>query len=164
MIIEAQLDGNQDDLDEIVHDPEVDAWEDDFDINQATTLGCVLDITPPSTDNVDRLTRHLSVVRCALAQSKENDDWRRTLIFQILTKIGGKNCQVIIDSGSCVNVVASGMVTKLGLKVVLHPQPYKVSWVNSASIDISILFVTYSDKIWCDVVTIDVSHFILGRP
>jgi len=45
------------------------------------------------------------------------------LQFFKLTKISGKNCQVIIDSGSCVNTVASDMVTKLGLKIVPHPQP-----------------------------------------
>ena len=45
-----------------------------------------------------------------------------------------------------------------------------MSWVNSASIDVKdrcfilILFATYSDKIWCDVVTMDVGHIILGRP
>ena len=42
--------------------------------------------------------------------------------------------------------------------------------MNSASIDVkerylsSIQFATYSNKIWCDVVTMDVSHIILGRP
>jgi len=41
------------------------------------------------------------------------------------------------------------MVTKYGLKVVPHPQPYKVSWMNSASVDVkkrylvSIQFITY---------------------
>ena len=33
-------------------------------------------------DDVDKITRHLNVVRCALAKPKENNDWRRTLIFQ----------------------------------------------------------------------------------
>jgi len=89
--------------------------------------------------------------------------------FFKLTKIGDMNCRVIIDSGSCVNAVASGMVTKLGLKTVPHSQPYIVSWVNSASIYvkyrclISILFDTYSDKIRCDIVTMDVGDIILGR-
>ena len=75
----------------------------------------------------------------------------------------------IIDSRSCVNVVASNMVTKFELKIVLHPQPYRVSWVNSASIDIKekclvlIQFATYSDKIWFDIVTMNVGHIILGR-
>ena len=111
LIVEAQSNGDQDDLDEIVHNPEGDAWEDDFDIEQAITFGCILDMTPPSTVNVDMITRHLSVVRCALAQPKENDDWCRSSIFQTLTKIGDKNCQVIIDSGSYVYAVASSMIT-----------------------------------------------------
>jgi len=87
-------------------------------------LGCVLSMHSPSVDDVDKITCHLNVVRCALAKPKENDDWRRTSIFQTLTKIGGKNCRVIIDSESCINAIASGMITKLGLKTVPHPQPY----------------------------------------
>jgi len=153
LIIETQSDSDQDDLDEIVHDPEGDVWEDDFDIDQATTLGCILSMHSPLVDDADEIARHLNVARCALAKPKENDDWHRTLIFQTRTKIGGNNCWVIIDSGSCVNAVASGMVTKLGLKTVPHPHSYKVSWVNSVSIDVKdrclipILFATYSDKI-----------------
>jgi len=33
LIIETQSDSDQDDLDEIVHNPEGDAWEDDFDVD-----------------------------------------------------------------------------------------------------------------------------------
>ena len=61
------------------------------------------------------------------------------------------------------------MVIKVGLQVVPHPQSYKVSWVNSTSIDVKerylvpIDFVTYSDKIWCDVVIMNVGHIILCR-
>ena len=53
------------------------------------------------------------------------------------------------------------MVIKFGLKAVSHPQSYKVSWVNSVSIDVK---ERCSDKIWFDVVTMDVGHIILGRP
>jgi len=73
--------------------------------------------------------------------------------FFKLTKIGDMNCRVIIDSGSCVNAVASGMVTKLGLKTVPHSQPYKVSWVNFASIYVKdrclipILFATFGQNL-----------------
>jgi len=52
--------------------------------------------------------------------------------FFKLTKIGDKNYWVMIDNGSCVNAVTSGMMTKLELKIVPQPQSYKVSWVNSA--------------------------------
>ncbi|XP_020683270.2 uncharacterized protein LOC110100190, partial [Dendrobium catenatum] len=112
----------------------------------------------------------LQVVRCALAQPKLSDDWRRTSIFHTFIKIGEKSCKVIIDSGSCINAVSSAMVSKLNLKVTQHPNPYKVSWINSTTIEIKdrslipIEFVGYQDKIWCDVLTMDVGQIILGRP
>jgi len=52
------------------------------------------------------------------------------------------------------------MITKLELETVPNPQPYKVTWVNSVSIDVKgrcfipIQFATYSNKIW----------YILGWP
>jgi len=46
LIIESHSDDDRDDLDEIIHDPEGDAWEGDFDVDQAATLGCVLSRHP----------------------------------------------------------------------------------------------------------------------
>ena len=74
----------------MIHDPEGDVWKDDVDIDQAATLGCVLSMYSPLVDDVDEIACHLNVMRCALSKPKENDDWRTTLIFQTLTKIGGK--------------------------------------------------------------------------
>ena len=74
MIIETQSDSDQDDLDEIVHHPEGDVWEDDFDVHQAATLGYVLSMHSLSVDDIDKIIRHLNVVRYALAKLKENDD------------------------------------------------------------------------------------------
>uniref|UniRef100_A0A2N9ICA7 Integrase catalytic domain-containing protein n=1 Tax=Fagus sylvatica TaxID=28930 RepID=A0A2N9ICA7_FAGSY len=78
--------------------------------------------------------------------------------------------EVIIDSGSCINAVSSSLVTRLGVKLIPHPNPYKVSWVDTSSIDIKercllpIQFMSYKDEIWCDVIPMDVGHVILGRP
>ncbi|GKV14749.1 hypothetical protein SLEP1_g25572 [Rubroshorea leprosula] len=58
-----------------------------------------------------------------------------------------KVCNVIIDSGSCENVVSNYMVEKLGLPVKDHPHPYK-----------------YQDEVWCDVIPMDACHLLLGRP
>ena len=42
-------------------------------------------------DRDDRLdTLVVSVVRCALAQPKDNDDWQRTTIFKSMSKVGLK--------------------------------------------------------------------------
>ncbi|PKU63898.1 hypothetical protein MA16_Dca009882 [Dendrobium catenatum] len=52
-------------------------------------------------------TSPICMVRCALSHSTPTDDWRRTTIFHTYTKIKDKNCKVIVDSGSCINVVSS---------------------------------------------------------
>jgi len=96
---------------------------------------------------------HLSVIRCALSQPKERDDWRRTTMFHIITKIGGKSCKIIIDSESCINVVSSTLIAKISLKVVPHPHPYRVTWINSSALEVKqrclipIGFSFHKDKI-----------------
>ena len=62
------------------------------------------------------------------------------------------------------------MIEKVGWKAEPHLHPYKVSWINSMALDVKqrclvpIEFDVYKDKIWCDVVTVDVCQIILGRP
>jgi hypothetical protein len=112
----------------------------------------------------------LIVVRYALTLPKESEDWRRSNIFHTYVKCGSTNCKVIIDSRSCINAVSSSLVTRLGVKLIPHSNPYKVSWVDTSSIDIkercilSIQFMSYKDEIWYDVIPMDVGHIILGRP
>ena len=67
LIIETQSNNDQDDLEEIVHDPEGDVWKDELIVDQVITLGCLSRMYPPSIDDVNGITRRLSVVRCALA-------------------------------------------------------------------------------------------------
>ena len=110
------------------------------------------------------------MVTCALAEQRDTNDWRRSAIFQIYTKCGDKTCKVIIDSGSCINAVSSNVVSRLSLKLTPHPNPYKVSWVDTSSTAIKercvvpLQFLTYKAEIWCDVIPMDVGHIILGRP
>jgi len=77
----------------------------------------------------------LFVVRCAFSQSAEKGDWRRTTIFDTITKIGGKNCKMIMDSESCINAVSSKVIKEVRVKVVPHPHICKVSWINSTALD-----------------------------
>ena len=62
LIIETQLDNDQGDLEEIVHDLKEDVWEDEIVADQATTLGCLFGMHPFSIDDVDGITRQLGVV------------------------------------------------------------------------------------------------------
>ena len=114
----------------------------------------------------------LAVVRCTLAQPrKETEDWRRTSIFHTYIKSGDKDWKVIIDNGSCINVVSTLTVSHLGLLPEKHPEPYRVAWIdNTSSIPVTqrcqvpIQFSSYKDHVWCDVVDMDVGHILLGRP
>ena len=66
--------------------------------------------------------------------------------------------------------MSSNVVSRLGLKLIPHPNLYKVSWVDTSSIAIKercvvpLQFLTYKAEIWCDVIPMDVGHIILGRP
>ncbi|KAE8669996.1 putative Quercetin 3-O-methyltransferase 1 [Hibiscus syriacus] len=75
------------------------------------------------------------VVRKSLLTSKgdSGDDWLRTNIFHTTCTIADKVCKMIIDSGSCENVVYEEVVQKLQLKTDRHPKPYKLSWLNKGS-------------------------------
>ena len=80
----------------------------------------------------------LGVVRCIMTHTKEQEDWRRTSILQTFVKIEEKVCKIVIDSGSCVNAISTSAAKSLGLSVMPHPSPYKVSWIDSTSIPIKL--------------------------
>lgn len=78
---------------------------------------------------------------------------------------------VLIDSGSCENMVARGMVEKLQLKCEKHPRPYKISWFKRGGevpikerCLVRFSIGKYQDEVWCDVLPMDACHILLGRP
>ena len=83
LFLEAQSNTDQADL-EIIHNSEGDVWEDEFDAD--TILGCLWSKHPPAIGDVDRITRRLRIVRCALTQRKESNDWRSFSIFKLSLK------------------------------------------------------------------------------
>ena len=78
---------------------------------------------------------------------------------------------VIIDGGSCENMVSREMVEKLGLQCEKHPHPYHIAWFkkgNEVTIDKRCLVKFtigkfYKDEIWCDVIPMAAYHILLGR-
>ncbi|GAA0143742.1 hypothetical protein LIER_04352 [Lithospermum erythrorhizon] len=113
----------------------------------------------------------LLVVRsvCLTPRSSEGDDWLRNNIFQYTCTIEGKVCKLVIDSGSCENVVSEEAVKKLSLKTKTHPNLYKLKKDGEISVTQRSLVpfsigAKYKDKAWCDVITMDAFHLLLGRP
>jgi hypothetical protein len=113
----------------------------------------------------------LVVTQILSVQMKQAENGQRLKLFQTRAKVEDKVCNVIIDGGSCHNLASKEMVDKLGLKVLKHPHPYHVQWLNnSGSIKIAqrvrvpFKIGEYVDTIECDVAPMTVCHLLLGRP
>ncbi|KAJ9536642.1 hypothetical protein OSB04_un000191 [Centaurea solstitialis] len=114
----------------------------------------------------------LLVVKKALnMQMKVDETQHRENIFHTRCLVQGKVCVLIIDGGSCANVVSNEVVEKLNLHTLKHPQPYKLQWLNECGevkvtkqVLISFSIGQYKDEVMCDVVPMHVSHILLGRP
>ncbi len=107
-----------------------------------------------------------------LATKIEDVDWLKDNIFYTTCSINAKICNLIIDGGSCENVVSQEEIDKLGLQTSDHPTPYKLSWLKKGSsvkvekrclISFSIR-KQFHDEVLCDVVKMDACHLLLGRP
>nr|XP_027088637.1 uncharacterized protein LOC113709988 [Coffea arabica] len=111
------------------------------------------------------------VARRALTARVKEDELQRENIFYTRCFVNQALCSVIIDSGSCTNVASSLMVDNLKLPTRDHPRPYKLQWLNNSGevrvtkqVLISFQIHKYSDEVLCDVVPMQASHIILGRP
>ena len=100
------------------------------------------------------------------------EEEQRENLFHTSCRVQGNLCALIIDSGSCTNVVAASLVEKLKLNTTPHPKPYKLHWLS----DQGSLHVThravisfnigekYHDEINYDILPMYASHILLGRP
>ena len=129
----------------------------------------------PVVDYIEGDTGHVANIlvlrRSCFTPRAPAESWLRTSLFRTTCTINGKICKLIIDSGSCTNVVSDDAIRRLGIKTTAHPSPYPLAWLN-AKTEIRvvkqavILFSigTYTDEVCCDVVPMDACHIILRRP
>jgi hypothetical protein len=96
---------------------------------------------------------------------------QRNSLFRTICNTKDNVCKVIIDNGSTDNLVSTEMVEKLELETTAHPEPYKVSWLQTGhwvmvtkQCLVEINIGGYRDKILCDLIPMDVCHILLGRP
>ncbi|RDX97893.1 hypothetical protein CR513_19268, partial [Mucuna pruriens] len=76
----------------------------------------------------------------------------------------GNLCFVIINGGSCVNVVSERLVKKLTLPTIVHPRPEKGEVLVDKQIEVAFTLGAYKDRVVCDVVLIEATHLLLGKP
>ena len=75
-----------------------------------------------------------------------------------------------MDSENCINAISSRLCENLGLEIIPQLHPFKVSWIDSTTLEVKqrclvpVSFNHYKNKIWYDLITMNVSQVILGRP
>ncbi|XP_068476897.1 uncharacterized protein [Phaseolus vulgaris] len=114
----------------------------------------------------------LLVVRRMLGQlSKPFDETQRENIFHTRCLINDKLCYLIVDGGSCANVASTRVVDKLGLPTISHAKPYKLQWLSEVGeivvnkqVFIRFSIGKYKDEVLCDIVPMEATHILLGRP
>ena len=102
-------------------------------------------------------------------EQAEKQQWHN--LFQTFFVIKNHRARVIIDSGSCNNLVSSDLVKKLGLSTRPHKHPYHIQWLNDSgkakvtqTVRVYFSIGTYADFADCDVVPMQACSLLLGRP
>ena len=110
-------------------------------------------------------------MRRMLGQVPKEFESQREIFFHTRCLINKKTCSLIIDGGSCVNVASTKVVDKLGLDTIPHAKPYKLSWLSEngeINMDKKVLITfsigNYKDNVLCDLVPMEATHILLGRP
>ncbi|XP_068476336.1 uncharacterized protein [Phaseolus vulgaris] len=113
----------------------------------------------------------LMIQRLMGSKMQALDQTQRENIFHTRCSIQGKICSLIVDGGSCTNVASSRLVTKLNLETKPHPRPYKLQWLSedgemtvSKQVEVNLSIGQYNDNVLCDVVPMEATHILLGRP
>ncbi|KAL6582286.1 hypothetical protein OROMI_006300 [Orobanche minor] len=132
----------------------------------------LLDFAEDEVTYGDQNLPNLVIRRTMLSPKGVASDWRRNNIFKTKCTSHGRLCNLIIDGGSCENLVSQEMVTKLNLKVQPHPKPYRITWFKKGG-EVKVthqclvpfsIGKSYSDEVLCDMVEMEACHLLLGRP
>jgi hypothetical protein len=120
-----------------------------------------------STFGVEDMMAYWAIIvqRVLSAQMEQAEQQQRHNLFQTFLVINNWRARVIIDLGSCNNLVSSDLVKKLGLTTRPHPHPhphpYHIQWLNDSGkakvtqiVWVHFFIGTYSDFADCDVVPI----------
>nr|GEX00044.1 putative nucleotidyltransferase, ribonuclease H [Tanacetum cinerariifolium] len=106
------------------------------------------------------------VIQQTLCSPKVGGSSQRNKIFQTKCLVKEKICYMIIDGGSCENLVSKAFVKAFKLPTEPHPNPYQIGQIKKGPV----LMVTeickvplaigkhYNELVTCDVVDIEACH------
>ncbi|GJX41755.1 putative nucleotidyltransferase, ribonuclease H [Tanacetum coccineum] len=146
-------------LHEVRNNKVADAFQEEYELQCAEPL--------------DEEAEHVTyVVQRTLCSPKVSDSSQRNKIFQTKCLVKEKICSIIIDGGSCENLVSKALVKAFKLPTEPHPNPYQIGWIKKGPT----LKVTeickvplaigkhYNELVTCDVVDMEACHVLLVRP
>ncbi|XP_051121605.1 uncharacterized protein LOC127245005 [Andrographis paniculata] len=115
---------------------------------------------------------NLVVMRALISLPREDKDTgQRENLFHCHCKVAGHTISMIVDSGSCTNVISSYVVEKLSLNTTPHPKPYNLHWMSDEGVlrvdrqaIVTFSVCGFSDDVLCDVCPMTACHILLGRP
>jgi len=91
--------------------------------------------------------------------------------FHTRCQIRDKVCGMIINNGSCTNVVSTTLMEKLGLTTVPHPKLYSLRWLYdngeirmTKQVRVPFSIKTYHDEVLYDMAPMSTSLVLLGCP
>lgn len=70
------------------------------------------------------------VLNVVVSESPNDDLWLRKNIFRTKYTAKGKVCNMIINNGSCENIVSTHMVRILSSNEEDLPEPYQLTWIK----------------------------------
>ncbi|XP_031286963.1 uncharacterized protein LOC116145647 [Pistacia vera] len=111
------------------------------------------------------------VVRRLMLTPKQEDNTQQHQLFRTRCIITNLLLDVIIDSGSCENIISRDVVERLGLKTEKHPNAYTIRRIKAVEkiqvtkrCKVPFSIGQYRDEVYFDVVDIDACSLLFGRP
>jgi hypothetical protein len=110
--------------------------------------------------------QNVNVQHVLSAQPETSEQQQRHNLFQTFFVIKNRRARVIIDGGSCNNLVSSDLVKNLSLPTRPRPHPYHIQWFNDSGkvkvtqmVRVHFSIGIYSDYADCDVVPMEHALF-----
>ncbi|GAV68466.1 hypothetical protein CFOL_v3_11969, partial [Cephalotus follicularis] len=73
-------------------------------------------------DDFEEENEQVGVVRCNLSTIRDDNERKWTTIFHTFIRCGERSSKLVIDNGSCMNIVSKTTIVRLNLKVQPHPK------------------------------------------